>query len=559
MSLPKPEASGQLPTPKALYKPLEIKLLPEHLIDQIKAGEVVERPSSLIKELIENSIDAHANKIEIQILDNGLELISIEDNGDGISFQDLPFAFCRHATSKIDKFEDLYNLNSFGFRGEALASIASSSKLVCQSTHLQSNTGGKIEINGGKQISLSPIMGDQSGTSFYIRDLFYNTPVRLKFIKSKQAEKNSLKRILNSFLISNPNITFTIRWEDKEKIIYKSIKENKIEKRLTKIFFNNKKDSLPLHYFEGSYEGNKIWGYISHESSKGNSHKSHFLFANNRLFSDRALHQTILRSAKNIWKDGQVGHYAIFISTPPNEIDVNVHPNKIQVKFFKNSTIFSLLGSSISNSIDQKVINKLNSSNPEASNQASHPLSVDSSIAMNGQGLIKKIPAEEAKGFFISNRFSFINYQDHKLMVDHYKLYLSYWSHLLDQTLPPRKEQDMSPLLIAEPFYLARPFNQYQDLFLKKGFEFERIEDDLLILKTVPLELYGFQLNIFITPYISLLIKEQGHMEELERSNPTCFSSITEVHSILKTNTLEAWKEKKAISYYNQNKFLALF
>ena len=141
-----------------------IKLLPEHLIDQIKAGEVVERPSSLIKELLENSIDADSDKIEIQIVENGLELISVEDNGKGMSFKDLPYAFCRHATSKIERYEDLYKLHSYGFRGEALASISSSSKLICQSIPKDLTNGGRIEIDGGRQTSLSHVTGNKNGT-----------------------------------------------------------------------------------------------------------------------------------------------------------------------------------------------------------------------------------------------------------------------------------------------------------------------------------------------------------------------------------------------------------
>ena len=332
-----------------------IKLLPEHLIDQIKAGEVVERPSSLVKELLENSIDANSSKIEIQIIDNGLELICVEDNGKGISFHDLPYAFCRHATSKIERYEDLYKLNSYGFRGEALASIASSSKLLCQSTPLDLTNGGRIEIDGGRQVTLNPLPNNKNGTSIYIRELFYNTPARLKFIKSKQSEKNSLKRIINSFLIANPSIDFSIKWDDKEKLIYKSLPKGQLEKRLCKIFFNNKKNHLPLHMFNAEYEGNKIRGFLSQESGRGNAGKSHFLFANNRLFNDKSLHQAILRNAKDLWGEGNTGHYAVFISTPPSEIDVNVHPNKIQIKFFKSSTIYSLLSSMISRSISEQI------------------------------------------------------------------------------------------------------------------------------------------------------------------------------------------------------------
>lgn len=214
-----------------------IKLLPEHLIDQIKAGEVVERPASLIKELVENSIDAGSSKISIAIKEGGMDLISIEDDGKGMTFFDLPYAFCRHATSKIEKFEDLYGLNSFGFRGEALPSIASVSRLVCTSTPKNKEEGGRLVINGGRTESHTSFHNSSKGTSFFVRDLFFNTPARMKFVKSAQAEKKAIKKILHSFILSNPAITFSIKWDDKEKEIYPALSKENLNKRIEQLWF----------------------------------------------------------------------------------------------------------------------------------------------------------------------------------------------------------------------------------------------------------------------------------------------------------------------------------
>lgn len=176
-----------------------IHLLPEHLVDQIKAGEVIERPANLIKEILENSLDAEAKNISIHLVGGGMELIALEDDGRGMSFADLPYAFCRHATSKIDKFEDLYNLGSYGFRGEALASIASIARVTCVSHPSDpAIAGGRIVINAGETQSHQSLESDQQGTSLFIKDLFYNTPARLKFIKSMTSEKNALRRTLLS-------------------------------------------------------------------------------------------------------------------------------------------------------------------------------------------------------------------------------------------------------------------------------------------------------------------------------------------------------------------------
>ncbi len=196
-----------------------IKILPEHLIDQIKAGEVIEGAASLIKELVENSVDANSTQIKIHVENNGLDLISIEDNGLGMSMEELPLAFCRHATSKITRFEDLYSLGTFGFRGEALASIASISRVTTFSKPVE-GLGGKLVYHGGKLISHLVMENLEQGTSIFVRDLFYNTPVRFKFVKSKISEKNAILKIINSFIISNPSIYFSVKWDDKDKTIF---------------------------------------------------------------------------------------------------------------------------------------------------------------------------------------------------------------------------------------------------------------------------------------------------------------------------------------------------
>jgi len=189
-----------------------IEILPEHIIDQIKAGEVLERPASLIKELIENSLDAGSTEIHLHLIENGMDLLSIEDNGHGMTFKNLPYAFLRHATSKLKTFEDIYRLHSFGFRGEALASVASSARLTCTTQPQDlSLEGGKITINGGHTELLIAQRSSTPGTSIFIKDLFFNTPARLKFIKSKTSEKSALKKIIYSFVLSNPQVTFTIK------------------------------------------------------------------------------------------------------------------------------------------------------------------------------------------------------------------------------------------------------------------------------------------------------------------------------------------------------------
>ena len=215
------------------------------MINQIKAGEVIERPAGLLKELLENALDANATHIKIHLENIGLDTIEVSDNGDGMSFDDLPMAFTRHATSKIRKFDDLYDLSSYGFRGEALASMASISRVICTSFQKKYNSsliqGGKVIFHGGDMVDHHPISnGVISGTSFYIKDLFYNTPVRLKFLKSKAAERNAINRVIHSFLLIAPETRFDIKWDNQEKQSFPAVSRDDIQERDLNIFFSKR-------------------------------------------------------------------------------------------------------------------------------------------------------------------------------------------------------------------------------------------------------------------------------------------------------------------------------
>lgn len=329
----------------------KINLLPEHIIDQIKAGEVIERPSTLIKEIIENAIDAHAKNIQIQIINNGMDLISIEDDGDGISFDDLPLAFARHATSKIDKFEDLYNLYSYGFRGEALASISSISKVTCESTTDKESSLFKIE--GGEVLShlKNEKKASNAGTKLFIKDLFYNTPVRLKFLQSKTSEKNQIRKILNSFLLTHPEIKFSIKWDDNDKKIYPETAQD-LSKRIKNVFFKKGQDDRLLN-FEQNYDNINVNGFLSFDSSRGNANRQQYLFINERYIQDITLHKIIVHNALGFWPIGEAGSYVLYLKLPADQIDVNVHPNKTVVKVFEASKVQSILSGALKRSFKE--------------------------------------------------------------------------------------------------------------------------------------------------------------------------------------------------------------
>lgn len=437
-----------------------IKILPEHLIDQIKAGEVIEGPASLVKELLENAIDAHSTVIKIQVENNGLDLISVEDNGIGMTMEELPLAFCRHATSKISRFEDLYSLGTFGFRGEALASIASISRVTAFSKPVE-GTGGKLIYHGGKLISHLPMENLEQGTSIIVRDLFFNTPVRFKFIKSKISEKNSITKNINSFIISNPNIYFSVKWDDNDRSIFK---QNSWSERILQVL--PKGDYREI---KGEYEGYLIKGFIGINSSKGSIKNHQYLFANNRLFMDKSIHAAITKSMEGVWQLGETGTYCIFLTTNPANIDVNVHPRKTEIKFLQSSLVFSLFQSAIKNSVCD-----IKKSSPKT------PMGLNDFLEKNLRDNLNNEKLEPNPIFKVSEDFIIYPQENHYLLINYPSLFISY----LKNNFKPVPESSQIPLLIGEPYGL-----EVEDIrfFLKKyGFNFEKIDNEKMILLTIP-------------------------------------------------------------------------
>lgn len=502
----------------------KIHLLPEHIVDQIKAGEVVERPSALLKELMENSIDAGSSRIDVQIRDNGLELISIEDNGEGMDMEDLPYAFCRHATSKITQFDDLYRLHSYGFRGEALASISSIARVTCTSApKSDSSRGGKIVFHGGKQEEWSPLPSTTNGTSFFVKDLFFNTPARLKFLKSKSAEKNALQRVFNAFLLTHPEVSFSIKWDDKEKILFPACKAEDVNKRIAKVFFKKNPDSVgDLVEINQEYEGTRLTGFYSSTTGKGPAGKQQYFFVNGRLFVDKALHQAFLRTIEGVWPHGEYGHYCFFIDLPPDQVDVNVHPGKIHVKFLKPSVVFGLISGCVKKPEVEREFQ-------ETSIQDISPESLWNTYSGDLQGDRSKDQKPTAFGgqkvFNVQD--GFILYRDEEgpaYLINTNKFLRKY----LEISFESHRESP-TPLLIGEalPFPKGQIDKKLHQLD-KLGFELDRVDNETIILRAVPQELIYFDHYELLNPILRYLDNNEDFQIEplLTTIEATLFSSL---------------------------------
>jgi DNA mismatch repair protein MutL len=302
-----------------------INKLDNKLINQIAAGEVVDNPASIIKELIENSIDAKSKNISISIFNGGSKEITIIDDGIGMSSDDIQMAFKRFATSKISSQEDLYKINTLGFRGEALPSIASVSQVTATSSH--NSESNQIIINGGEFISIKP-SSHSEGTKIIIRNLFYNVPARKKFLKKESYEYTKILKIFKIYALSNSDISFKLY--NNNKLIYNLHKTNSYDRIIE---LNNHSFKGNLLEIDFKFESFSIKGYIGNLSILRKRRGNQFIFVNDRFIQNRLIDITIMNSYQYLIDRGEYPFYFLKIQVPVNTIDVNVHPKKTEIKF----------------------------------------------------------------------------------------------------------------------------------------------------------------------------------------------------------------------------------
>jgi DNA mismatch repair protein MutL len=321
-----------------------IKILPSDVSNKIAAGEVVQRPSSVLKELIENSIDANSTRIQIIIKDAGKNLIQVIDNGKGMSRNDMHLSFTKHATSKINKIEDIFSIRSMGFRGEALAAIASVSMVEMESINDNQN-GHFIEINGGELLSEKE-SNIQEGTSIKIKNIFYNVPARRNFLKSDFVELRHILDVFHRLAISHPEIEFSFI-NNEEEIFY--LKEESLNKRIISIFGEKIRENLiPIN--ESTQIAN-ISGFVLKPEFSKKSRSNQFVFVNNRFIKSQFISHSISASFEGLLNDGYHPGYFLFIEIDPTKIDVNVHPNKTEIKFDDDQNLYSIINSLVKHSL----------------------------------------------------------------------------------------------------------------------------------------------------------------------------------------------------------------
>ncbi|MBT6068336.1 DNA mismatch repair endonuclease MutL [Candidatus Peregrinibacteria bacterium] len=338
----------------------QIHVLPDNLVNQIAAGEVVERPSSVVKELIENSIDADASTITVEVEAGGKKLIKVTDNGKGISKDDLPLAFERHATSKISTQDDLSKISTMGFRGEAIASIGSVSEMWIASHPRMENSdlnssettlGHLLSCKGGDLTDIEP-HGMPEGTQVFVRNIFYNTPARLKFMKTDQTEFNYISNYVTEVALIHP--TLHIKLIHNGRLIADYTPASDSLERIRQVFGDTvAREVLPAHFLSSEL---KLSGFIGKPGIARRNRQSQYLFVNNRPVKNTAVSAAVGKAFLSLLPHGKYPFFVLNIDLLLSKVDVNVHPRKLEVRFLYQSEIFQVVTSAVKKVLEKEIL-----------------------------------------------------------------------------------------------------------------------------------------------------------------------------------------------------------
>ena len=323
-----------------------INLLPERIYNKIAAGEVVERPASVLKELLENALDAHADKISVRIQKAGTDMIAVVDNGDGMDADDALLCFEAHATSKIREESDLFAITTMGFRGEALPSIASVSKITLRTRQKDSPEGSEVIIHGGKMISSRPA-GCAPGTEIIVRDLFFNTPARKKFLRSAGTEEHHIAEMMTSLALAHAEISFELRIDNRS--FMNSPGSADLIPRIRHLFGRDYADALlPL---SGGLNGIEVSGYIARRSFTRTTRAEQRLFVNGRPVESQGIYRAVRDGCGPVLDKGRYQPCILFIKMDPTMVDVNVHPAKREVRFSREFEVAAAVRNAVAQAL----------------------------------------------------------------------------------------------------------------------------------------------------------------------------------------------------------------
>lgn len=501
---------------------MPIKKLDRNTVEKIAAGEVIESPFSIIKELVENSVDAGSKNITVEIKNGGKSYIRVTDDGSGIAREEIELAFEKHATSKISNFDDLYTIASLGFRGEALASIASVSKVVAISKTEDSEIGCKLDLSSRKSKKSS--IATNKGTSIIVEDLFYNMPVRRKFLKSDMAESNKISRLMYAFAIGYKNISFKYIKDDR--IQFQSNPNFDLKVKISDLLDNLLEENLID--FKAENFSYRIEGEIGLPYYYRGNRSMQYIFVNDRLIEDEEITKIIEYQYQGLIPQGRFPAFFVFIYTDPKNIDVNIHPNKKVIKYSYEDELLELISSEIKKILksnqDIKSINIKESDKKEILDFTDYKAILDkyspSEMVVRDEGNIYN-KNDDNKDFFENDKvFDFLNdneiikeepfikdinipiyktsvFRRYSIFEDKEKIYIldhrkAEEKIKMNEFIKDFKNSKVSSQLILNPIKVnlnkldIDKFNSKKDLFKKLGFDIELLSDSSLLIREIP-------------------------------------------------------------------------
>lgn len=317
---------------------MDIRILPSNVANMIAAGEVVQRPASVVKELVENAVDAGADQVTVVVQDAGRTLIQVIDNGCGMSPDQAVLCFERHATSKLQTPEDLHNILTFGFRGEALASIAAVAEVTLKTRRDEDEVGCQVDFADSRHLATQEVAAPR-GSNFSVRNLFYNVPARRKFLKSDNVEFKHIVAEFTRVALTRPEIGFTLTHNGKDVFVLRPAKSLKF--RIQDVLGSNVVNDVVDIKAETSVVS--VWGYVGRPDAARKGLGNQYFFVNGRYFRSPYLHKAVMKAYENLIPDGVTPSYFIYMDVDPQSVDVNIHPTKTEIKFEDDSVIFQII------------------------------------------------------------------------------------------------------------------------------------------------------------------------------------------------------------------------
>jgi DNA mismatch repair protein MutL len=324
----------------------KIKVLPDSLANKIAAGEVVERPSSVVKELLENALDAGARKISVEVEAGGKRLISVVDDGEGMTRDDAITAFERHATSKLRTADDLESITTLGFRGEALPSIASVSRLFLRTKTVIDTEGTEVEFNGGRLVAVRDIAWP-GGTEVEVKDLFFNIPARRKFLKSDATESFHITNLVQHYALANPETSFLLINNGREALRVAAARS--LRERAYQVLGRSLLGKLVE--VDSQSDGLRLIGFVSNPQEQRSSRDAQYLFVNHRFVRDQLIGRALVEAYRSMMPSGTYPAAILFVELPPTEVDVNVHPAKTEVRFLREGAMLAFIRDSVADAL----------------------------------------------------------------------------------------------------------------------------------------------------------------------------------------------------------------